>query len=40
MKAGLTKQDVLDLSDELADGSLQDETPLCSITYFRKRRKK
>ena len=32
MKAGLTKQDVLDLSDELADGSLQDETPLCSIT--------
>ena len=32
MNAGLTKQDVLELSDELADGSLQDEAPLCSIT--------
>jgi hypothetical protein len=32
MNAGLTKQDVLDISDELADGSWQDEAPLCSIT--------
>jgi len=32
MKAGLTKQDILDLSDELTDGSIQDEAPLCSIT--------
>ncbi|UCC20126.1 MAG: hypothetical protein JSV62_02255 [Promethearchaeota archaeon] len=32
MNAGLTKQDVLDISDELADESLQDEAPLCSIT--------
>lgn len=32
MKDGLTKQDVLDISDELADGSLQDEAPLCAIT--------
>ncbi len=32
MDSGLTKQDVLDISDELADGSLQDEAPLCSIT--------
>ena len=32
MDAGLSKQDVLDISDELADGSLQDEAPLCSIT--------
>jgi len=32
MNAGLTKQDVLDISDEMADGSLQDEAPLCSIT--------
>jgi len=32
MKKGLTKQDILDISDELTDGSLQDEAPLCSIT--------
>jgi len=32
MKAGLTKQDILDISDELTDGSIQDEAPLCSIT--------
>ena len=29
MNAGLTKQDILDISDELADGSWQDEAPLC-----------
>jgi len=32
MDAGLAKQDILDISDELSDGSLQDEAPLCSIT--------
>ena len=32
MNEGLTKQDILDISDELADGSIQDEAPLCSIT--------
>jgi len=32
MDAGLTKQDVLELSEELSDGSLQDEAPLCYIT--------
>ena len=32
MNAGFTKQDVLDLADELADGSWQDEAPLCSVT--------
>ncbi len=32
MSAGLTRQDILDVSDELADGTWQDEAPLCSIT--------
>jgi DNA-binding transcriptional regulator YhcF (GntR family) len=32
MNAGLSKQDILAVSDELADGSWQDEAPLCSIT--------
>ena len=32
MNARLSKQDIIDVSDELSDGSLQDEAPLCSIT--------
>jgi len=32
MNEGLTRQDVLDISDEMANGTLQDEAPLCSIT--------
>jgi len=32
MNMGLTRQDVLNISDELADGSWHDEAPLCSIT--------
>jgi len=32
MDMGLNRQDVLDISDELADGSMQDEAPLCYIT--------
>lgn len=32
MNVGLTKQDILDVSDEMADGTLQDEAPLCAIT--------
>ena len=32
MNVGLTKQDVFDISDEMADGSWLDEAPLCAVT--------
>ena len=34
MDAGLTKQDVLDVADEMATGKLRDEVYLCAVTVI------
>jgi len=34
MDAGLTKQDVLDVADEMATGKLKDEVYLCAVTVI------